>query len=88
MNSPFDLWEALPNDFGGQTLQTPKQAVRRGRPSLKSPKAFVQIFIFSQSFLCHHCWGVSVDVCVGGGVLGEAIRTPHISVFPPRLIYL
>lgn len=30
MNPPFDLWAALPNDFGGQTLQTPKQAVRKG----------------------------------------------------------
>lgn len=50
--------------------------------SLKSLKAFVQVqvFTFSQSFLFHPWWGFCL--------LGKAVRTPHIGVFLPRLIYL
>ena len=64
MNLPLTFCAAWPNEFGDQTLQPPKQFAGMGETQPIFPKITksllcrVQVFIFSQSFLFHHCQGI------------------------------
>lgn len=86
MNLPLTFCAAWPNEFGDQTLQPPKQFAGMGETQPIFPKITKSLRAESK---CLSLVGLFCFITARRFVsVGEAIRTPHMGIFLPRLIYL
>lgn len=85
-NLPLTFCAAWPNEFGDQTLQPPKQFAGMGETQPIFPKITKSLRAASKclSLVSLFCFITARRFVF----VGEAIRTPHIGIFLPRLIYL